>query len=63
MYGTESSWREEIADMSQNFRNAVDAKYAAARIRNAKRWNDQEQAMRSCLEAYPTPLDAWERDY
>lgn len=47
----------------QSLREAIDTKYPTVKIRAAPDWIDQSEAMRSCLEAYPTPVEAWERNY
>jgi len=46
-----------------NFKQALDSKYGIVRIRSAPDWIEQKEAMRSCLQAYPMPVDTWERNY
>jgi hypothetical protein len=47
----------------QGLRDALNSKFDGVRIRAAPDWIDQRESMRSCLEAYPLPVEGWERDY
>jgi hypothetical protein len=46
------------ANSHQSFRDALDTKYLTVKIRTASDWTEVGEAMRSCLQAYPLPVEA-----